>query len=68
MSEDKKIILIADLIASNNRKKEELDYYNNQLKELERKMAFVQQEIDLTNRIIEVIEQEKADLIGGRNV
>ena len=62
MSEEKKIILIADLIESNKRKKEELDYYNGQLEELERKMAFIQQEIDLTNRIIEVIEQEKADL------
>lgn len=62
MSEEKKIILIADLIESNKRKKEELDYYNGQLEELERKMSFIQQEIDLTNRIIEVIEQEKADL------
>ena len=62
MSEEKKIILIADLIESNKRKKDELDYYNGQLEELERKMSFIQQEIDLTNRIIEVIEQEKADL------
>ena len=62
MSEENKIILIADLIESNKRKKDELDYYNGQLEELERKMAFIQQEIDLTNRIIEVIEQEKADL------
>lgn len=60
---DRTIVLITDLIESRKRKEEELEYYRDQLKELEIRMAFVQQEIDLTNTIIEIIETEKIQLV-----
>ena len=60
---DRQIVLITDLIESRKRKEDELEYYKEQLKELEIRMAFVQQEIDLTNTIIEIIETEQVQLV-----
>jgi hypothetical protein len=41
------------------RKQQELEFYNQQLKELQLKMLFIQQEISLTSKIITMIEQEQ---------
>jgi len=60
---DRQIVLITDLIESRKRKEEELEYYREQLVELERRMAWVQQEIELTNTIIDIIETEKIQLV-----
>jgi hypothetical protein len=46
------------------RKLKELEFYNQQLKELELKMVFIQQEIRLTNQIIKLIEKEQILDIG----
>jgi len=67
MTEDRKIILITDLLESKKRKEEELEYYKEQLVELERRMMWVQQEIDLTNTIIDIIETEKESLVGRKD-
>ena len=56
---DKKIIFLQDIISQKVRKEEELKYYAKQLQELENKMFFIKKEIQLTNFIIEAIEQEK---------
>lgn len=56
------IIIITDVIEMRKRKEEELAFYQEQLDILMTKMSFVQQEIDLTNHIIELIEQEKCDI------
>tara|TARA_R100000426_G_scaffold36663_1_gene29188 strand:+ start:107 stop:322 length:216 start_codon:yes stop_codon:yes gene_type:complete len=56
---DKKIIFLQDIISQKVRKEEELKYYAKQLQELENKMFFLRKEIQLTNFIIEAIEQEK---------
>lgn len=53
------IILITDLIDLKARKEKELDFYREQLRELQVKMFFVQKEIDLTVDIIDMIEKEK---------
>ena len=53
------IIVMSDLLDIRARKLKELDFYNHQLKELQLKMTFIQQEITLTNRIILMIEKEK---------
>ena len=45
-------------------KRKELEFYNQQLKELQLKMVFIQQEITLTNRIINMIEKEQIIDIG----
>lgn len=53
------IILIQDLIDSKLRKEQELAFYQAELEKLQQKMYFVQSEINLTNKIIEIIETEK---------
>ena len=52
------IIMITELLDIRNRKLKELQFYTDQLQELKLKMSYIQQEIDLTTRIIKMIEQE----------
>lgn len=60
MTEYKKnIILLTDVIEQKVRKEKELEYYQKQMEELQRKMFFVKKEIDVTSIIIDIIEQEK---------
>lgn len=54
-----KIILITDIYEIRRRKEEELRYYHEQLEKLQNKMFFIKKEIELTNIIIEMIENEK---------
>jgi hypothetical protein len=53
------IIVMSDLLDIRARKLKELEFYNQQLKELQLKMVFIQQEILLTNNIINMIEKEQ---------
>lgn len=53
------IILISDIYKLREQKEKELGFYREKLEELQKKMFFVQKEIQLTNFIIELIEQEK---------
>lgn len=59
MSETAKLIIISDLLNTKARKEKELAFYNEQLRELQGKMFWVQKEIDLTTDIINMIEKEK---------
>ena len=54
-----KIILLSDYIEQKVRKEKELEYYTKELEELQKKMWFIRKEIQLTNFIIEIVEQEK---------
>ena len=56
--------MISDLLDMRARKQQELEFYNQQLKELQVKMVFIQQEINITNKIITMIEQEEIIDIG----
>jgi len=56
--------MISDLLDIRARKQQELEFYNQQLKELQVKMVFIQQEINITNKIISMIEQEEIIDIG----
>ena len=58
------IIVMSDLLDIRARKIKELEFYNQQLKELQLKMVFIQQEISLTNKIINMIEMEQIIDIG----
>jgi len=53
-----KIILLSDLKDLRKQKEQELKYYSERLEELNRRMFFIQKEIDLTNFIIDLIERE----------
>jgi hypothetical protein len=55
---------MSDLLDIRARKLKELEFYNQQLKELQLKMVFIQQEIQLTNKIIDMIQKEKIIDIG----
>ena len=58
MSENK-IIFLSELIESKVRKEKELEYYQKQLEELQRKMFFLKKEVDLTKLIINIVQDEK---------
>ena len=53
------IVLLTDFIEQKVRKEKELEYYTKQLEELQKKMFFLRKEIQLTNYIIEIVENEK---------
>lgn len=55
---------MSDLLDIRSRKLKELEFYNQQLKELQLKMVFIQQEINLTNKILNMIEKETVIDIG----
>lgn len=57
--EERKIILLHDIIETKVRKEKELEYYQRQLEELQRKMFFLNKEIQLTNTIIDIVEAER---------
>jgi hypothetical protein len=52
------IILMSDLINIRSRKQKELEFYIHQMEELKFKMMYIQQEINLTGKIINMIEKE----------
>ena len=52
LSEESKLILISDFIEQKIRKEQELEFYLKELTELNRKIGFLRQEVDLTNTII----------------
>lgn len=54
------IVIITDIIDMRTRKKEELAFYQEQLDQLIVKMQWVQREIDVTNHIINIIENENS--------
>lgn len=53
------IILLHEVIASKARKEQELVYYQQKLDDLVFKMSVLKQDIDLTNKIIDILETEK---------
>ena len=57
------IVIITDVLEMKTRKEEELAYYQEQLDKLVEKMRWVQKEIDVTNHIINLIENESKNII-----
>lgn len=53
-----KILFIQDIYDLRNRKQEELEFYHRELEKLQIKMNYIRVEMDLTNRIIDMIESE----------
>tara|TARA_R100001460_G_scaffold29902_1_gene59188 strand:+ start:897 stop:1148 length:252 start_codon:yes stop_codon:yes gene_type:complete len=56
---ERKIILITDIIDQKVRKEKEIDFYEKELKKIEEKLFFLRKEQQLTQFIIDIIEQEK---------
>ena len=53
-----KLIFIADILETKLRKEKELQLYQEELEKLQKKMFFIQKDIDITNTIIKLIENE----------
>lgn len=53
-----KLIFIADILETKLRKEKELQFYQEELEKLQKKMFFIQKDIDITNTIIKLIENE----------
>ena len=62
MAEDK-IIMLSELIADKVQKEKELQYYQAILEDLLVKMNYIRREINLTETIIDIINNEKVDII-----
>jgi len=58
MTEENRIILIADVIEQKLRKEKELEFYLKELEELQRKIGWLRREVDLTNTIIDMIKSD----------
>lgn len=59
MTNEKKIIVLSELIESKLRKEKEIEYYQQQLIEFQKKIQHLQKDVDLTKLIIDIIETEK---------
>ena len=59
MESERKIVLLSDFIEQKFRKEKELEYYTQQLEELQKKLFFLNKEIELTNLIIDIIDKEQ---------
>ena len=57
------IISIADILEQKLRKEQELKFYEKQLIELQEKMFFVKKDIEVTNLVIEIINDESRDIL-----
>ena len=60
---DSNIISIADILEQKLRKEQELKFYEKQLEELQNKMFFVKKDIEVTNLVIEIINDESRDIL-----
>ena len=58
MTDTTNVIVLEKLIASRLQKEKELKYYEEQLLELQEKMSHLQMDIDVTNIIIKMINDE----------
>ena len=56
---DDNIIYLSDLIESKLKKEEEIEYYIETMKRLQKRVNELEKEINLTSLIIQMIEQER---------
>ena len=56
---EKSIVFITDLIESKVRKEREIEYYEEKLKEIEKKLFFLKKEQNVTETILDIIQHEK---------
>ena len=61
--DERKIILIQDLLDQRKRKEKELKFYLEKRDELEKKLIYLKHDLALTDHIIKLIETEKIEEI-----
>ena len=57
--EERKLILLSDFIDQRVRKQNEIEFYEKELQEIERKLFFLRKEQQLTVTIIDILQKEK---------
>lgn len=57
-SNTSRLIIVEDIYELRDRKQAELEFYNRELIKLQQRMNYIRLEMDLTNRIIDMIERE----------
>ena len=57
--DEPKLILLEEFLEQRLRKTKEIEYYEDQLKEIERKLFFLRKERQLTTTIIDMLTREK---------
>ena len=56
---EKSIVFITDLIENKLRKEREIEYFEEKLKEIEKKLFFLKKEQNVTETILDIIQNEK---------
>jgi len=56
---DDNIVSLTDLIETRLRKEQEIEYYMNALTQLQKKIKYLQKDVNITILIIDLIEKEK---------
>ena len=59
MTNEKKIIVLSELLESKIRKEQEIEFYKEQLMAFQKKIAHLEKDVDLTKLIIDIIETDK---------
>ena len=59
ITNERKIILITDIIDQKVRKEKEIEFYEKELTKIEEKLFFLRKEKQLTQFIIDIIEKEQ---------
>ena len=57
--EEKKIILITDLVDQRLRKEREIEYYEKELRSIQERLGYLYKEKTLTETILSIIQTEK---------
>ena len=57
--EEKKIILITDLVDQRLRKEQEIDYYEKELRKIQERLGYLYKEKTLTETILAIIQTDK---------
>jgi hypothetical protein len=57
------VVSLAEISAKKIEKEQELEFYRNHLELCERKMSYIQMDINVTLEIIDMIENEKVVLV-----
>ena len=63
MKDSSNIISLADIIEQKIRKEKELEFYEQQLLDFQKKMFLVRKDIEVTNLVIEIINDESRDIL-----
>ena len=57
--EEKKIILITDLVDQRLRKEQEIEYYEKELRKIQERLGYLYKEKTLTETILAIIQTDK---------